>query len=108
MASITRRALGRGGAVYDVRYRDPRGRARERTFKRIDDARAFAKTVEADIVPGEFLDPAKARRKFDEFAERWLAVTGGLKPKTVVGYESMPSARAPELLRGRDRADRSR
>lgn len=89
MASIKRRRLQRGGVVYDVRYRDPRGRPRERTFKRVDDARAFAKTVEADVVRGEFLDPAKARRKFEEFAERWLASTIALKPKTVVGYESM-------------------
>lgn len=89
MASVKKRTLQQGRAVYDVRYRDPRGRPRERTFKRIDDARAFAKTIEADVVRGEFLDPAKARRKFDDFAAQWLASTAGLKAKTVVGYESM-------------------
>jgi len=89
MASVRKRVTERGASVWDVRYRDNRGRPRCRTFKRAEDARIYAKTVEADVVRGEFLDPAKGRRKFDEFAERWLASCAGLKPKTIVGYRSM-------------------
>src|SRR4051794_5947248 len=89
MASVRKRVTGRGASVWDVRYRDNRGRPRSRTFKRAGDARVYAKTVEADIVRGDFLDPAKGRRKFDEFAKLWLASCAGLKPKTIVGYTSM-------------------
>src|SRR4051812_38116875 len=89
MASVRKRVTGRGASVWDVRYRDNRGRPRSRTFKRAEDARVYAKTVEADLVRGDFLDPAKGRRKFDEFASQWLASCAGLKPKTIVGYTSM-------------------
>src|SRR4051794_30333892 len=89
MASVRKRVTGRGASVWDVRYRDNRGRPRSRTFKRAEDARVYAKTVEADLVRGDFLDPAKGRRKFDEFAGQWLASCAGLKPKTIVGYTSM-------------------
>src|SRR4051794_36458545 len=89
MASVRKRVTGRGASVWDVRYRDNRGRPRSRTFKRAEDARIYAKTVEADLVRGDFLDPAKGRRKFDEFADQWLASCSGLKPKTIVGYTSM-------------------
>lgn len=88
MASVKKRTLKRGGVAYDVRYRDPRGRPRERSFRRVEDARSFAKTVEADVVRGEFLDPSKAKRHFDELAEIWLGTLGGRKLKTVVGYRS--------------------
>ncbi len=88
MASITKRPLAKGVA-YDVRYRDPNGRPRKRTFRRAEDARSFAKTVEADVVRGEYLQPALARTKFDRWAAEWLASTADLRPKTRVGYESM-------------------
>src|SRR4051812_7898961 len=89
MASVRKRVTGRGAPVWDVRYRDNRGRPRSRTFKRAEEAHVYAKTVEADLVRGEFLDPAKGRRKFDQFADLWLASCAGLKPKTIVGYTSM-------------------
>jgi hypothetical protein len=88
MASITKRQLAKGVA-YDVRYRDPSGRPRKRTFRRAEDARSFAKTVEADVVRGEYMQPALARTKFDQWAAEWLASTADLRPKTRVGYESM-------------------
>src|SRR4051812_50209992 len=89
MASVRKRVTGRGASVWDVRYRDNRGRPRSRTFKRAEDARVYAKTVEADLVRGDFLDPAKGRRKFDEFADQWLSTCAGLKLTTIVGYTSM-------------------
>ena len=88
MASVTKRQLARGVA-YDVRYRDPNGRARKRTFRRADDARSFAKTVEADVVRGDYLQPTLARTKFERWADEWLRSTVDLRPKTRVGYESM-------------------
>lgn len=88
MASISKRQLSKGSA-FDVRYRDPNGRARMKTFRRADEARAFAKTIEADVVRGEYLQPALARTRFDQWAEEWLLSTSDLRPKTRVGYESM-------------------
>jgi len=88
VASVTKRQLARGVA-YDVRYRDPNGRPRKKTFRRADDARAFAKTVEADVVRGDYLQPTLARTKFERWAEEWLSSTVDLRPKTRVGYESM-------------------
>ncbi len=88
MASVTKRQLVRGVA-YDVRYRDPNGRPRKRTFRRADDARAFAKTVEADVVRGDYLQPTLTRMKFERWADEWLRSTIDLRPKTRVGYESM-------------------
>ena len=88
MASITKRELAKGNA-FDVRYRDPNGRPRKRTFRRADDARAFAKTIEADVLRGDYVQPALARSRFDRWAAEWLASTTDLRPKTQVGYESM-------------------
>jgi hypothetical protein len=88
MASISKRQLVKG-AAFDVRYRDPNGRARMKTFRRADEARAFAKTVEADVIRSDYLQPALARTRFDQRAEDWLRSTADLRPKTRVGYESM-------------------
>lgn len=88
MASITKRALAKGH-VFDVRYRDPSGRPRKRTFRRADDARAFAKTIEADVVRGDYVQAALARSRFDKWAAEWMESTADLRPKTRVGYESM-------------------
>lgn len=88
MASIVKRQLVRGVA-FDVRYRDPNGRARLKTFRRADEARVFAKTIEADVVRGDYVQPALARTKFDHWAGQWLQSTVDLRPKTRVGYESM-------------------
>lgn len=88
MASIAKRQLARGVA-FDVRYRDPNGRARKRTLRRAEDARSFAKTVEAEIVRGDYLRPALARTRFDRWADEWMLSTADLRPETRVGYESM-------------------
>lgn len=88
MASIAKRQLAKGVA-FDVRYRDPNGRARMKTFRRAEEARSFAKTIEADVVRGDYLQPALARTKFDHWAAEWLASTADLRLKTQVGYESM-------------------
>jgi integrase len=57
------------------------------TYATAADARAWLSTVEADLARGELLDPRLSRRRFEEWADEWVA---GLhvKPKTKVGYES--------------------
>lgn len=88
MASITKRELAKGHA-FDVRYRDPSGRPRKRTFRRAEAARSFAKTIEADVVRGDYVQPALTRSRFDRWAADWMESTADLRPKTRVGYESM-------------------
>lgn len=76
MASIRRRTTVRGGrevAAYDVRFRDPDGRQRTRTFTRKGDADRFAATVETDKLRGTYLDPDAGRITFQTYAEQWLA-----------------------------------
>ena len=49
MASVEKRSTGQGDTRYDVRYRDPAGKQRTRTFKRRKDAERYASTTEADL-----------------------------------------------------------
>ncbi len=51
-----------GATVYRVRYRDPSGHERSKTFKRATDADRFKKNVDADLVRGEWHDPARGKK----------------------------------------------
>ena len=76
MASVERRKPRRpGGQVsYRVRYRDPAGSERSKTFKTLAPAKLFASTVEADKARGSYVDQALGRMTLGEYAEEWLAV----------------------------------
>jgi integrase len=76
MASIERRETSRG-VRYDVRYREPGGRPRVKTWRRRADAERFARQVEVDKDRGLFVDPALARTTLREVAARWLASNPG-------------------------------
>lgn len=76
MASIDKRETTRG-VRYDVRYRDPTGRAREKAFRRRKDAERFARQVEVDKDRGLFVDPALARTPLAEVAAAWLGSNPG-------------------------------
>ena len=73
---------------WQVRYRDPTGRERARSFLRKIDADRFAVTVEADKLRGEWTDPRLSKTTVAEWSERWLRTKTHLKPKTLAGYES--------------------
>jgi integrase len=68
---LTRRN-GREAKVYDVRFRDPDGRQRSKTFRRKGDADRFAATVEADKLRGQFVDHSD-RTTVAEYARNWAA-----------------------------------
>src|SRR5215204_5900300 len=59
--------------VYDVRFRDPDGRQRKRTFRKKGDADRFAATVEADKLRGQYVDHSD-RTTVAEYARTWAAV----------------------------------
>lgn len=71
MASIVKRDVD-GSPRYDVRYRDPDGKQRKKTFKRRQDAKTFAATTETDMLRGTYLDQSTAKTTFKEHAEHWL------------------------------------
>jgi integrase len=72
VASIEKQETSRG-LRYNVRYRDPTGRPREKVFRRQKDAARFARQVEVDKDRGLFIDPAMARTPLAEVASAWLA-----------------------------------
>ena len=71
MASIERRETSRG-VRYDVRYREPGGRTRVKTWRRKADAARFARSVEVDKDRGLFVDPALSRTPLADVAAAWL------------------------------------
>jgi len=73
---------------WQVRYRDPSGRERARSFLRKADASRFAVTVEADRIRGKWTDPRLSKTTVAEWSQRWLRTKAHLKPKTLAGYES--------------------
>ena len=82
MASIERRS-GR----YRVKYRDPIGRQRSRTFTRKADADRFAVETEADLARGQWLDPAGAQLPVAEWAETFLSLCRRLEYTSRATYE---------------------
>jgi len=78
LGSIQKQRNGR----YRARYRDPNGHTRSVTFDRLDDARRFLAGLGGGLVRGEFVDPAQARTRFEDWAEMWWQTTTGLRPTT--------------------------
>jgi hypothetical protein len=72
---------GAGRLRYRVRYRDPAGRERSKSFARKVDAERFLRHVEADLMRGQWVDPEHGRTTVAELAERWFATTATLKPQ---------------------------
>jgi integrase len=73
MATVRTR-IGRDGKPhYDVRFRDPNGVQRKRSFGRKRDAMDYAASVETDKLRGAYVDRNAGRETFRTFADRWLA-----------------------------------
>lgn len=72
-----------------VRYIAPDGRERNKSFLRKVDADRFAANVETDKGRGEWVDPRLGRKTVEEWSQEWLAQLVHVRPKTMVGYESL-------------------
>jgi integrase len=84
MASIEPRLTCRDGRevrVYDVRFRDPGGRQRRKTFARKGDASRYAAAVEADKQRGQYVDHSD-RTTVAAYARAW-AMGRPHRPTTV-------------------------
>jgi integrase len=62
---MDRRKAGRG---WCVRYRDPSGRERSKSFRRRIDAERFLVSIESSKLRGEWIDPRLASTRFEDFA----------------------------------------
>ena len=60
------------GKRWQVRYRDPDGASRNRSFERKVDAEHFLTAVSADLLRGEFVDPRAGQMHYSDYAEGWL------------------------------------
>ncbi|MCP4306409.1 MAG: site-specific integrase, partial [bacterium] len=89
MASIAKRTTNSGQPKYDVRYRDPTGRQRKKTFSRRGDADRFARTVEVEKETGRYVDPTAGKVTFAQYSERWLGQRPNLRPRTREFYSGL-------------------
>lgn len=64
-AGVTTKRISRD-TKWKARYRDPKGRARSKTFDRKYDADKFLARVDTDIQRDEWVDPQRRRAGFDE------------------------------------------
>ncbi len=81
MASIDKRSGG-----YRVRYRDPLGRQRSRTFRRKADADRFAREIEVDKDRGAWIDPRGADTPLRDWTETFMSLARSLAPTTQETY----------------------
>ncbi|HLI00659.1 MAG TPA: tyrosine-type recombinase/integrase [Acidimicrobiales bacterium] len=72
MASIEKRTTD-GGVRYDVRWHEPGGRARRKTFRLRRDADAWRRQVEQAETAGVVVDPRARKTLLADVAARWLA-----------------------------------
>ena len=70
--SVHRRETPKG-LRYQVRYRDPDGFQRKKSFLKKTDADRFENGINAAMDQGTYSDPALGRTTFKQVAEEWLA-----------------------------------
>jgi hypothetical protein len=85
MAHIRKKGVGR----WQVRYRDPSGEERARTFRRRVDAERFLVTVETDKLRGTWVDPRLEKTTVSEWVPTWQADRVHLRPSTRISAESL-------------------
>lgn len=89
MAWIDKRTTKGGEPRYDVGYRDPSNKVRRKTFRRERDAKAYLRTVEADVERGQWIDPRAGAISLRDYADGWFCrKQPTLQAKTQELYES--------------------
>lgn len=84
--SIQRRNL-RDGVVYDVRLRDPDGRAYKRSFRTRKEAEAFEADQRAERNRGAWVNPRAGDITLLDYSTKWLANRPELRRRTAELYE---------------------
>lgn len=70
------------GARWLVRWREPDGRQRKKSFRRKKDAETYATTVEHSKLTGSYIDPDAGKIRVSDWALQWLAAQVHIKPST--------------------------
>lgn len=70
------------GARWMVRWRDPSGVQRKKSFRLKADAEDYAGTVRQDIRSGSYVPPDAGKILVEEWARRWTEAQGHLKEST--------------------------
>src|SRR5918999_1583972 len=73
---------------YQVRWRDPAGRQRPKSFKRKSDAKQFANRVEVEKQRGTYVDPQLGKLLFADWAHEWLQTKMNLRASSWTRDES--------------------
>jgi integrase len=76
------RRSGPRGTRYRVRYVDPSGAERSKTFSRKADADDFATSVRHDIRSNTYIDPRVGQQPVEAYLEAWRAQQAHHRPKT--------------------------
>jgi integrase len=87
MPHIQRRK-GPRGVTYRVRYVDPDGGERSRSFKRKADAEDFATSVRHDIRSGAYVDPRAGEQSVRAYLEAWRVQQSHHRKKTAASTET--------------------
>lgn len=66
-----------------VRYRDPSGKERSKTFVRRSDARAYKSQIEHSIARGAYIDGSLSKTAFSEVAAPKVGGQGGAQAVVV-------------------------
>ena len=77
-----------GGTRYEVRWREPGGTTRSRTFGTRDEAKTHLLAVQHSKAQKTYVPHAKGQVPFSEVAEKWLGHRAR-KPRTLALYRSM-------------------
>src|SRR5437764_8243695 len=88
MAHIRKRERAGRQTLYEVRYLDPAGNERSRSFKRKGDAERWLSGNEVAKHDGSWVDPQRLKVQFRDWTEHFMA-NGLWKEKTRVDYEGL-------------------
>jgi len=64
-------------AAFLVRWRDPDGRSRSKSFRTLSDAKRFEATVRTTLDSGTYRDDRQSVLTFEEYATTWLRTSSG-------------------------------
>jgi integrase len=81
MAHVQRRRL-KGVISYRVRYVDPAGDERSKSFRRKADADDFATSVQHDLRSNAYIDPKVGQQTVQAYLEAWRVQQSHHRPKT--------------------------
>ena len=62
-----------------MRWRDPSGQQRKKSFHRKQDAEGWAASNSVDLWTGNYIDPRRGKVTLGEFVDQWLSALGHLK-----------------------------